>query len=411
MVAVRTGPEVDPARPPSPNLSHPFRTVADMEIVLVIIVVIAVVGALGACLAAGVAVARRQGDEARDRAELERDAAVEAAVRALRAETDQVVRAAVETTVELADAKLDGRLRTQGGQIETHLQHLSKSLGEVGQLVHGLQRDRVDQHREFTERLADQARRTTDLAEATGDLRTLLANPTARGKWGERMADDVLRAAGFQEGINYHRQQAAGGGVPDFRFPLPKGLEVRMDVKFPIDNFLRHQSAASEADRERSRTAFLRDVRARVKELAKREYTGQETVDYVLLFIPNEAVYSFMLEHDDELIDQALGQRVVLCSPFTLFGVLAVIRQATDAFALERQTGEILTCLADFRDEWGRFTTHLDKMGKKLAETANVYDELNGPRRRQLQRRLDKVDQIEETPPTERPHLREVRAG
>src|SRR5690606_20360959 len=149
-------------------------------------------------------------------------------------------------------------------------------------------------------------------------------------------ADDVLRVAGLVEGVNYKRQQTLAGGCrPDFTFTLPRGRLLHMDVKFPVDNYLRVLDAATEADRATHTRAFLRDVRARVRELTGRGYVDPDTtVGYVLLFIPNESVYGFIHEHDGGLLDEALASHVVMCSPCTLFAVLGVVRQAVDNFLL-----------------------------------------------------------------------------
>ena len=43
-----------------------------------------------------------------------------------------------------------------------------------------------------------------------------------------------------------------------------------MDVKFPMAAYLRFLDASTEAERSAHRATFVRDVRARVRELAKR---------------------------------------------------------------------------------------------------------------------------------------------
>jgi DNA recombination protein RmuC len=211
------------------------------------------------------------------------------------------------------------------------------------------------------------------------------------------MAEDVLRLAGFRDGVNYRRQKAdPNGRIPDFTFLMPQGLVMHMDVKFPIDNYLRHLQAANELERDRYRQAFARDVRARVKELTTREYVEPgRTVDAVVLFIPNEAIYGFIHENDAQLLDDALRAKVVLCSPLTLFAVLAVVRQAVDNFALERTSDEILTCLTRFTNQWGRFTEQLDKVDRSLQAASRSFEDLNGTRRRQLERELGRIEQLQ----------------
>jgi DNA recombination protein RmuC len=209
------------------------------------------------------------------------------------------------------------------------------------------------------------------------------------------MADDVLRAAGFLEGVNYVKQRTLPDGTrPDVTFFLPDDRLQHMDVKFPLAGYLRWCEAGSDGERDAALVAFLRDVRSRVKELAKPGYLDERTPGFVLLFIPNEAVYGFIHAHDPGLADDALRQHVVLCSPFTLFAVLGVIRQAADAVALQRNADEVIDVLAGFRKQWDQFTDKLDTLGKQLQTVHNTYEQVNGPRRRQLERQLDHVEAV-----------------
>ena len=118
------------------------------------------------------------------------------------------------------------------------------------------------------------------------------------------------------------------------------------------------------------------------------------TLDQVLLFLPNEHLYGFVHQSDPGLLDLALQHKVVLCSPLTLFAVLAVIRQSVDDHLTEQRSVEILQALAGFSDQWERFTDHLEKVGSRLDSTRRAFDETNGVRRRQLERQLDRIDDL-----------------
>jgi DNA recombination protein RmuC len=280
--------------------------------------------------------------------------------------------------------------------VEQQIRGVSGELQRVVDLVAALQTDRATQHGELVARLTETTRQSQVLAETTQSLRQSLASPKARGQWGERMADDVLRMAGLVEGVNFLRQTSiAGGGIPDVTFILPGRRVLHMDVKFPLDNYVRAIEAPSPEAAEAATKAFLRDVRDRIREITGRAYIDPETtVDQVLLFIPNESVYSFMHEHDPGLIDAALSRRVVLCSPFTLFAVLAVIRQAMDSFRLEQVGDEILQCLGGFSSQWDRFSEQIDQVARRLDSAQKAYDELAGTRRKALQRTIDQVDDL-----------------
>ena len=370
---------------------------------MVVVLAVAVAGAIGVAL--GV-VLRRRGPAPAD--------TLQAALGALReqaaVERDTAVRAALEQAAVLNRQQLDAGL--QAGQRELTARHeqadarldlverrMRDELGRVGDLVQQLGRHHAASLRGVEATLAAHAETTAALAGTTQSLREALASPKARGQWGERMAEDVLRLAGFVEHVNYEKQTAVAGGraVPDFTFPLPKGHVLYMDVKFPLAAYLRYLDSGTEAERGAHRATFVRDVRLRVRELAGREYMRQGTrpsVDYVLMFLPNETVAAFVHECDPGLVDDALGQRVVLCSPLTLFALLGVIRQAFDNFMVEQTSEEILAVLGAFEQQWQKFAASLDAVGKRLDSTQNAYEELAGTRRRALERPLARLSSL-----------------
>ncbi len=342
------------------------------------------------------------------------DGAMAAALAELReqamADRDAAVRAALEQAAVLNRQQLTAGL--DAGQRDLQARHeqaearldlverrVRDELGRVGELVHQLGQHHAASLRGVEATLAAHAETTAALATTTQSLREALASPKTRGQWGERMAEDVLRLAGFIEHVNYEKQTAVEGSrlLPDFTFPLPKGHVLYMDVKFPLAAYLRYLDAGTDAERSAHRDAFLRDVKLRVRELAAREYQRQgnrATVDYVLMFLPNETVSGFIHEHDPALIDDALGQRVVLCSPLTLFAVLGVIRQAFDNFMVEQTSEEILGVLGGFEQQWQKFAVALDAVGKRLESTQKAYDDLAGTRRRALERPLARLSSL-----------------
>ena len=214
------------------------------------------------------------------------------------------------------------------------------------------------------------------------------------------MAEDVLRLVGFVQGVNYLKQATleGSGSRPDFTFLLPQDLTLNMDVKFPMDNYLKCIDARDAEEEARYRQQFVRDVRARLKEVVTRDYIdpGRKTLDYVLLFIPNEQIYQYIHEHDSALIDDALTSKVVLCSPVSLFAILVVIRQAVDNFSVEQSSNEIISELGKFENQWGRFIKQMDTLGKRIDDAQKDFGGLVGTRRRMLERPLDRISLIRE---------------
>jgi len=333
---------------------------------------------------------RRALDEQRRHALEERDAAVRAAV-------EQVVLANREVMGrerELAGRDLDGKKSL----IDQQLGSMSEKLDQVSSLMHTLDSNHGASIGALHEQLSLQQDGLASLLRTTQSLREALSSTKARGQWGERMAEDVLQLAGFVANVNYRKQKAIDGsrGVPDYTFLLPNDLLLHMDVKFPLDNYLRYCEAASDLDRKRHKDDFLRDVRARVKELSARDYIDPSgtTVDFVLCFIPNEQLYAFIHEHDGAILDDAVRQRVVFCSPLTLFAVLALIRQMVENFQLARTSDEVLALLGQFGEQWQKFTGQMDKVGARIDAASREYESLVGTRRRALEKPLHKIAEL-----------------
>lgn len=236
-----------------------------------------------------------------------------------------------------------------------------------------------------------------ELSSTTSQLRQILSSSQSRGQWGERMVEDILKFIGLAEGINYKQQMQSGTDRPDFTFFLPDQKVLNMDVKFPLSHYEKYIASDNENDKDIEKKAFLRDVRNRIKEVSKRSYIDPKgsTVDYVLLFIPNESIYSFLNQEDNSLIDYSLENKIMLCSPITLYAILSLIRQAVSNFAIEQKAGEMQELVGLFKNQWDNFTGKIDSMGKSITSLSNHYDDLKGPRLRALEKPMEKIAELQ----------------
>ena len=309
-----------------------------------------------------------------------------------------------EEFLKLAKSKLDTErevgvreLDSKKGLIDEQLRNMTTELGKISGLVKELEKDRVEKFGELAGQLESARKQTELLSETTASLHKALASTNVRGQWGERMAEDVLRLVGFIENVNYLKQKSLeSGSRPDFTFLLPRDLKLHMDVKFPLTNYLKYLESDSDVERAKFRNDFLKDVKARMKEVTTRQYICPEenTLDYVLLFIPNEQIYAFIHEQDSTILDNGIKNRVVLCSPLTLLAILGVVRQAVDNFALEKTSNEILSLLGAFYKQWELFLGRLEIMGKRIEDAQKEYENLTSTRRRQLEKPLRKIEEL-----------------
>jgi len=316
---------------------------------------------------------------------------------ALSRNTNDFLRIASETLKNQSQAN-EQKLDSKKALIDQTLKNMKGDLGKVEELMQKMEKDRKLSYGELAQQLRQSSELTQRLQQTTQQLNTALTHSQMRGQWGERMAEDVLRMAGFIEGINYLKQKAVtdGSSRPDFTFLLPHNLKVNMDVKFPLTNYISYLQTESKIEREQYKNQFLKDVRARVKEVKSRDYINpaDNTVDYVIVFIPNEQVYSFINENDQGLLDEAMRSKVILSSPLTLYAVLAVIRQAVDNFNLEKTASEILNLLSEFNKQWQNYKDSMEKMGRRIDDAQKEFQNLTGTRSSQLEKPLQKIEDL-----------------
>ncbi len=303
--------------------------------------------------------------------------------------------------LKLAEEKLKSQtiegvkeLEGKKGLIDKSIMEIDRTLTDVKQKIEEVSKGNI----KVSTLVENHEKVTSKLKDTTEHLGQALASSKKRGEWGERMAEDIINLVGLVEGINYIKQKTLEGssGRPDYTFFMPNGLKINMDVKFPLDNYVHYLNATSENDRKRYKDELLKNTKTMIRQVTTREYINpaDNTVDYVLVFIPNEQVYGFINEADTTIMDEALKQKVVLCSPFTLYAVLAVIRQAIENFNLEQTASEILKLLGEFSKQWNAYKDKFRVMGERLDAAKREFDSLVTTRSNMLERPLRKIDEL-----------------
>jgi len=307
--------------------------------------------------------------------------------------------------IKLAEGKLkeqsvEGRKELEGKKelIDQSIDTISKTLTDIGKRIEEVGEKSGNRLTEVSTLLKKHEDITVKLNNTTEHLRQALASSKKRGEWGERMAEDIIRLVGMAEGINYIKQKTldSSSNRPDFTFLLPNSLKINMDVKFPLENYQHYLEAHTEHDKRRFRDELIRNTKVMIKQVTSRDYINpaDNTVDYVLIFIANEQVYSFINESDATIMDEALKQKVILCSPFTLYAVLAVIRQAIENFNLEKTASEILKLLAEFSKQWAAYKEKFKAMGDRIEAARKEYDNLVTTRSNMLEKPLKRIDDL-----------------
>ncbi len=287
-------------------------------------------------------------------------------------------------------------IEAQRAAIDQTVKGLTEQLEKYQGLLRQAEDDRSRKYGNLEAELKNTSNATLRLSESTNRLNNILGNVKLRGQWGERMAEDIIRYAGLIENVNYTKQQANTSLTkPDFTFLLPNRHKINMDVKFPLDNYLHMVNAQIPEQAEMYQKEFIRNVKERIKEIQNRDYinAAENTLDFVLLFIPNEQVFGLIQEKIPELMDLALKQKVVLCSPFTLYAMLSVVRQAHENFRYEKDLKEIIGLIEQFSKLYAAFKVRFETMGDAITKLNSQYQDILDKNFKQLDTKIKHIDE------------------
>lgn len=257
-------------------------------------------------------------------------------------------------------------------------------------------KDRATQFATLAKQLEQQRQLTETLSTNTQQLKTLLSNNQQRGGWGERILDDLLRANGLMEGIHYVRQKQLEDSTdrPDVLLLLPGKRVVPIDVKFPMAELQNSLTANTTQARAAHEKAFAIDVKTKVDQVAKYIQPGAGTLDYAILFVPNEGVFSYINQFQSQVVDYAIGRRVLITSPFTFLIVARTIIESYRNFLLGDQLQEVMKNLDGFMTEWQKFDDSFSKIGKTIDTLQKDYYAVSSTRVSKLTKKIQTIQRL-----------------
>jgi DNA recombination protein RmuC len=220
------------------------------------------------------------------------------------------------------------------------------------------------------------SQQSQSLASETQQFRMVLRSNQARGKWGEETLRRVVEAAGMSAHCDFTEQTQAGENRPDLIVRLPGDRVIIVDAKVPDFDFLNALEAADATKRAESLEAHATKLKATIKALADRDYPRQfsNALDYVVLFVPAESLFSAALEGDHDLIIWAAEKRILLATPASLIALLRSVSVSWQQHAQTQNAREIAEAAQELYSRVATFTEHFEKIGDGLAKANEAFN-------------------------------------
>jgi DNA recombination protein RmuC len=226
------------------------------------------------------------------------------------------------------------------------------------------------------EQLETLAQSSQSLAAETAQFRSVLKSNQARGRWGEETLRRVVEAAGMSAHCDFTEQAQSDDKKPDLIVKLPGDRFIIVDAKVPELDFLSALEVADPTKRAESLAAHAGKLKATIKALADRDYPSQfpNALDYVVLFLPAESLFSAALEGDHDLIIWAANKRIMLATPASL---IALLRSVSVSWQQHAQTENAQKIAEAAQELYGRvvtFTEHFENIRDGLEKANAAYN-------------------------------------
>jgi DNA recombination protein RmuC len=240
------------------------------------------------------------------------------------------------------------------------------------------------------------SQQSQSLASETLQFRRVLSSNQARGRWGEETLRRVVEAAGMSAHCDFTEQTQAGENRPDLVVRLPGDRFIIVDAKVPDFDFLNALESADEAKRAEALAAHAAKLKATIKALADRDYPREfpNALDYVVLFVPAESLFSAALEGDHDLIVWAADRKILLATPASLIALLRSVSVSWQQHAQTQNAREIAEAAQELYSRVVTFTEHFEKIGDGLKRANESFNKAVGSYERMVRPAGERIQKL-----------------
>ncbi len=281
----------------------------------------------------------------------------------------------------------DAALSARHQAIEGLMKPVRESLDKVDLKIQELERERGQAYGRLIEQVRGLASAHEKLSAETGTLARALRSPTVRGRWGELQLRRVCELAGMLEHCDFSQQVTLVGDErrlrPDLIVRMPGGRNVVIDAKVPLEGYLLAMEATTDDDRRARMRDHAAQLRAHLGKLGSKAYWAElsDTPEFVVMFLPGEAIFGAALEESPGLIEEGIGRRVLLATPTTLIALLQTIhygwrqeRLADNAEKISEQGRLLHERVATLVEHWERLGGALGKATEHFNAAAASFE-------------------------------------
>ncbi len=293
-----------------------------------------------------------------------------------------------EDFLKLAEARL-GKVNAEAekehiirrNEIEALLEPMSKSLEDLEKFSKDLEKERIGAYAGIKRQIETLGDRADKLGTEASNLSTALRKSSnVRGDWGEVALRNLLEMAGMTKHTDFLEQKGAGGLIPDMVVRLPGDGAIPIDAKTSGKHYL-EALELEEGDARKAKLALhAKAMRERVTDLTRKEYLSRVTgrAEFVVMFVPSEALISVAFEVDPALHADAMDRGVVITSPASMIALLRTAALYWQQVRFAEEARDVVEVSREFYKRMAVWSGHFAEVGKRLDKATEFYNKAVG---------------------------------
>lgn len=316
-----------------------------------------------------------------------------------------VVREQFQNLATTVLTKTGDQLRQQNREAMEHVtKPINDNFAELQKAIQESDRESARTAASLTERLRQLGEQTEKMGQTATRLTNALRGDSKQaGDWGELVLQDLLDSQGFKRGFDYDvqdtitdqdgfivRNEDTGRTMrPDVVLHYPGNQDVVIDAKVSIKAYYDYVNETNEQVKVQMLDRHVQSVRSHVKELAAKDYSRyiqqpRTAIDFVIMYVPNEAALQVALARDPKLWNEAFEKKVFISSTQNLFAILRMIQIAWRQHNQTENQKKIVGLAEQLVSRIGLFAERAQKIGRDIdllnTDFADMQKSVDGTR-------------------------------
>jgi DNA recombination protein RmuC len=289
-----------------------------------------------------------------------------------------------ETVFKKTVEETKGTLKVSEVNIEKIINPLKENIERYNIFLREAERKRAEEFGNLSTQVKNLMILNQNLQKETSTLSSALKTPKTRGKWGELTLRNLVTMAGMSEYCDFeeqvHYQSEDKTFIPDMIVRFPDERKIAIDSKVPFDAYFRAIESNDEELSEKYFKEHAKTIKEHIKKLGKKEYQerGEDSFDFVVLFLPAESFFSEALKRDNDIIEEGIKRKVIIATPTTLLALLRTVAYSWRQYKMVENVKKISETGRELYTRLKVFSNHFAAIAKNISQLNTSFNKSVG---------------------------------